>query len=76
MEESTPASDDARWEQIMSVQGEELDNLVLLPELTNRDSTPRQASERTVRFAEALAFEDTWAGIANARQKRQQRRAA
>ncbi len=80
MEESTHASDDdARWEQIMSVQGEAPDNLVLLPELTNReDSSPRRPSPRTVRFAEALAFEDTWAGINHARTKRQQqhRRAA
>ena len=74
MEETT--SDDARWEQILSVQGE-ADNLVLLPKLTNReDSSPRQASERTVRFAEALAFEDTWAGINHARIKQQQRKAA
>ena len=74
MEETT--SDDARWEQILSAQGE-ADNLVLLPKLTNReDSSPRQASERTVRFAEALAFEDTWAGINHARIKQQQRKAA
>jgi hypothetical protein len=73
VEETT--SDDARWEQILSAQGE--DNLVLLPKLTNReDSSPRQASERTVRFAEALAFEDTWAGINQARLKQQQRKAA
>lgn len=77
MEKSTSPSDDARWEQIMAVQGETADNLVLLPELTNRDdSAPRHPSERAVRFAEALAFEDTWAGINRARQKRQQRRAA
>ena len=75
MEEST--SDDARWEQILSAQGEAADNLVLLPKLRNReDSSPRQASERTVRFAEALAFEDTWAGINQARLKQQQRKAA
>ena len=74
MEEST--SDDARWEQIMSAQGEPADNLVLLPKLRNRDLTPREASEKTVRFAEALAFEDTWAGINQARLKQQQRKAA
>ena len=74
MEEST--SDDARWEQIMSAQGEPADNLVLLPKLRNRDLTPREASEKTVRFAEALAFEDTWVGINQARVKQQQRKAA
>ena len=75
MEEST--SDDARWEQIMSAQREAVDNLVLLPHLTNReDSSPRRASERTVRFAKALAFEDTWNGISQARIKQQNRKAA
>jgi len=72
VEEST--SDDSRWEQIMEVQE---DNLVLLPDLVNReDSTPRQPSERTVRFAEALVFEDAWTGITEARNKDQRRRAA
>ena len=74
MEEST--SDDARWEQILSAQGDVADNIVQLPKLRNRDLTPRQASEKTVRFAEALAFEDTWAGINQARLKQQQRKAA
>ena len=61
--EATPA-DDSRWEEIMAIQGDPENNLVLLPEFTSRvDAKPRQASPKTVRFAEALAFDDAWAGI-------------
>jgi hypothetical protein len=61
MMEGTP-SDDYRWQELMSIQGER-DNLVVLPQLVNRDQTPREASPRTVRFAEALAFDDAWQRI-------------
>lgn len=60
----------------MEIQGEVPDNLVQLPDLSSRGDSRRRPSERATRFAEALAFEDTWAGINRARKKRQQRRAA
>ena len=73
--EATP-SDDSRWQEIMSVAGND-DNLVILPHLVNRDDqSPRQASPKTVRFAEALAFEDHWSGITDAKRRNQNRRAA
>lgn len=52
----------------MAIQ-EEQDNLVVLPNLTNRDRSPRKASPKTVRFAEALAFDDAWQRITDAKSK-------
>lgn len=63
--EGTPA-DDSRWHEIMAIQGER-DNLVVLPQLVNRDQTPREASAKAVRFAEALAFDDAWQRITDAK---------
>jgi hypothetical protein len=74
--EATP-SDDSRWQEIMALRGARDDNLVILPHLTNRDDlTPREASPKTVRFAEALAFEDHWSGITDAKRRQQQNRRA
>ena len=63
--EATP-SDDSRWQELMAIQAES-DNLVVLPELVNRDQSPREASPKTVRFAEALAFDDAWQRITAAK---------
>lgn len=64
--------EDARWQQIVAVQDEFDRSLVALPRhLINRaDGKAREASPRTVRFAEALAFTDAWSGISDARARR------
>lgn len=67
--ERTDASDSS-WQQVMAVQGDLERSRVTLPELIDRDFKPRQASPRTVRFAQALAFDVAWSGISDARAKR------
>lgn len=67
--ESTHTSD-SRWAQVLAVQNEFDQSMITLPELVDRDFKPRQASERTVRFAEALAFDVAWSGISEARARR------
>lgn len=71
--ESTPSSD-TRWQQVMAVQGEFEQAMITLPELLDRDFKPRRASPRTVRFAQALAFDVGWSGISKARARRARRR--
>lgn len=70
--ESTHSSD-SRWAQVLAVQSEFQGPRVTLPKLIGRDRKPREASERTVRFAEALAFEVAWSGISDARARRSAR---
>ncbi len=67
--ESRSASD-ARWQQLMAAQGELEQTMITLPELLDRDFKPRKVSERTVRFAQALAFDVGWSGISDARARR------
>ena len=67
--ESSPSSD-ARWQQLMAVQGELDQSIVTLPELVGRDFKPRRVSARTVRFAQALALDVGWSGITEARRRR------
>lgn len=66
-------SNDSRWQQVMAAQSEFEQSMVTLPELFDRDYKPRRASERTVRFAQALAFDVGWSGISEARARRQAR---
>jgi hypothetical protein len=67
--ESSP-SDEARWRQLMAVHGELEQSMVTLPKLVGRDFRPREASPRTVRFAQALALDVAWSGISEARARR------
>lgn len=73
--QSSPSSDD-RWQQVVSLHTEFEDNVVALPRLDGRDSEPRRPSPRAVEFAQALAFDDAWSGITEARERRARRRAA
>jgi hypothetical protein len=67
--ESTHQSD-SRWQQVMALQQELERSAITLPRLVDRDARPREASARTVRFAEALAFDVRWSGISEARARR------
>ena len=64
---------DSRWQQVMAVQQEFERSAITLPRLVDRDANPREASPRTVRFAEALAFDVGWTGISEARARRSAR---
>ena len=59
-----------RWQAMIEVQAELHQSLIALPRLVHADGSTRDASPRTVRFAEALAFSDAWSGITDARQRR------
>jgi hypothetical protein len=63
---------DGRWAQIVAIHEEFDRSLVALPRhlVSRADGKAREASPRTVRFAEALAFTDAWAGITDARRRR------
>ncbi|HKJ36631.1 MAG TPA: hypothetical protein VKA36_08705 [Solirubrobacterales bacterium] len=63
-------SSDSRWRQVIAVQSELEQSMVTLPELVDRDFKPRKVSARTVRFAQALAFDVGWSGISEARARR------
>jgi hypothetical protein len=59
-----------RWEQLLAVRREFDRPVVTLPRLIDRDFRPREISERTMRFAEALALDVGWSGISDARARR------
>lgn len=63
---------DGSWAQIVAIHEEFDRSLVALPQhlVSRADGRARQASRRTVRFAEALAFTDAWNGISDARRRR------
>lgn len=61
---------DERWQAMIEIQAELQQSLIALPRLVRADGSTRDASPRTVRFAEALAFSDAWSGITDARQRR------
>jgi hypothetical protein len=64
-------SSDERWQNVVALQRELDESMVTLPRLVSRrDGSTRDASPRTVRFAEALAFTDRWSGITDARRRR------
>jgi hypothetical protein len=63
-------SSDRLWRQVMAAQSELEQSMITLPELLDRDFKPRKVSERTVRFAQALAFDVGWSGISEARARR------
>ena len=67
--ESTQSSD-SRWQQVIAARAELEQSMVTLPKLVGRDSRPREASPRAVRFAQALAIEVAWSGISDARARR------
>jgi hypothetical protein len=68
MESTNPS--DSRWQQVLAVQGEFEQSMITLPELVDRDFKPRKVSARTVRFAQALAFDVGWSWISEARARR------
>lgn len=61
-------SDNDRWAQLMELQ-DSVDSAAIPLLVSRRDGKPRKASDKTVRFAEALAFRDGWSGISNARRR-------
>ncbi len=71
--ESSSQRGDERWAEIVAIHEQFDRSLVALPQhLVNRaDGRTREASPRTVEFAEALAFSDAWSGISDARARRQ-----
>lgn len=68
MERTHPSN--SRWEQLLAVRREFEGPIVTLPKLIDRNFRPREASPRTVRFAEALALDVGWSGISDARARR------
>jgi hypothetical protein len=61
----------ARWEGLVSLRDDFERESVALPTLRNRiDGKPRDPAAKTVRLAEALAFEASWSRITHARSRR------
>jgi hypothetical protein len=61
---------DERWEQFAGLQ-EDLkhDGTVLPMRISSIDGSQVEASPRALMLAEALAFDDGWSGISNARRR-------
>jgi hypothetical protein len=61
----------ARWEGLVSLRDDFDRDSVALPTLRSRvDGRPRDPAAKTVRLAEALAFEASWSRITHARNRR------
>ena len=61
----------SRWAGLVALRDDFDRESVALPALRNRiDGKPRDPAEKTVRLAEALAFEASWARIDHARSRR------
>jgi hypothetical protein len=59
------------WEGLVALREEFDREAVAIPELRSRiDGKPRDPAAKTVRLAEALAFDASWARIDDARNKR------
>ena len=60
---------DERWQQLAGLQ-EGLESEAVLPmRISSIDGSQVEASPRAVRLAEALAFNDGWSGISDARRR-------
>ncbi|MCB0864195.1 MAG: hypothetical protein KDB58_00640 [Solirubrobacterales bacterium] len=61
---------DERWQQFAGLQeGLEESDAVLPIRISSIDGSQVQASPRAVMLAEALAFNDGWSGISDARRR-------
>lgn len=61
---------DERWRQLAGLQeGLEESDTVLPMRISSIDGSRVEASPRAVMLAEALAFNDGWSGITNARRR-------
>lgn len=61
---------DERWRQLAGLQeGLEEGETVLPMRISSIDGSPVQASPRAVMLAQALAFNDGWSGISDARRR-------
>jgi hypothetical protein len=59
------------WEGLVALRDEFDRDAVAIPQLRNRiDGKPRDPAAKTVRLAEALAFDASWTRIDDARNKR------
>lgn len=66
----TEQSDAARWSELSAVHEDIAAPPVLLPDQVSRiDGRPREASRQARSLAEALAFEDGWNRITDARRR-------
>lgn len=61
----------SRWEQLAAIRDELDSDQVVVPIRRNRiDGRPRELSPKARRFAEALAFTDSWSRISESRNRR------